>query len=114
GVVTMMPLNQPSPVCGLISLPAALETVRRYVEHGDLPAEPPHTEATIFDFLQPYSIPEAAIRFVLSHPVTTCCVGMRSTQRLQENLQAAQPPYLAPEQLARLRELFGNIEWQVR
>lgn len=114
GVVTMMPLNQPSPVCGLISLPAALEAVRRYVEHGDLPAEPPYTEETIFDFLRPYSIPEAAIRFVLSHPVSTCCVGMRSPQRLQENLQALQPPYLNEMQLSHLRELFGSIIWQVR
>lgn len=114
GVVTMMPLNQPSPVCGLISLPAALEAVRRYVEHGDLPAEPPYTEDTIFDFLKPYSIPEAAIRFVLSHPVTTCCVGMRSEKRLQENLQAAQPSYLDEAKLSRLRELFSTIKWQVR
>ncbi len=114
GVSTMMPLNQPSPVCGLTGLPQALAAVRRYVERGDLPAEPPYTENTIFDFLQPYSIPEAAIRFVLSHPVGTCCVGMRSPQRLQENLQAATPPYLDEAMLARLRELFGTIRWQVR
>ena len=114
GVVTMMPLNQPSPVCGLVSLPAALEAVRRCVENGHLPAQPPYTEDTIFDCLLPYSIPEAAIRFVLSHPVTTCCVGMRSVQRLQENLQAAQPPYLDEVRLERLRELFGSVCCQVR
>jgi aryl-alcohol dehydrogenase-like predicted oxidoreductase len=114
GVATMMPLNQPSPVCGLIGLEPALEAVRRYVEHGDLSAEPPYTEDKIFDFLQPYSIPEAAIRYVLSHPVGTCCVGMRSTKRLQENLQAATAPYLDEARLARLRELFGGVRWQVR
>jgi aryl-alcohol dehydrogenase-like predicted oxidoreductase len=114
GVSTMMALNQPSPVCGLTGLPQALEAVRGYVEHGDLPAEPPYTEDTIFDFLQPYSIPEAAIRYVLSHPVDTCCVGMRSVARLEENLQAATPPYLDDARLTRLRELFGRVRWQVR
>ncbi len=60
------------------------------------------------------SIPEAGLRYVLAHDVSTCCVGMQSPQRLQENLRAVDPPYLDPATLARLRELFGRIQMQVR
>jgi len=114
GTVVMMPLNQASPQSGLVSVPAALECVRRHMAHGNLPAEPPYTEAGLFDFLSPYSIPEAGLRYVLAHEVSTCCVGMRSPQRLEENLRAVDPPYLDPARLTRLRELFGRIQWQVR
>lgn len=114
GTVVMMPLNQASKESGLVSAAAALECVRRHVAHGNLPAEPPYTQVDIFDFLHPYSIPEAALRYVLSHEVSTCCVGVRSPQRLEENLRAAQPPYLDAARLLRLRELFGSIQWQVR
>ncbi len=114
GTVVMMPLNQPSRECGLVSVPAALECVRRHVAHGSLPSEAPYTDPELFDFLQPYSIPEAAVRYVLCHEVSTCCVGMRSTERLQENLRALDPPYLDLARLSRLRELFGHIQWQVR
>ena len=48
------------------SIPAARECVRRAIAEGLLPAEPPYTEETLFDFLQPYTIPEAALRFVLA------------------------------------------------
>lgn len=113
GTVVMMALNQSSGVSGLTSHAAALELVRRYVEHGQLPAEPPYTEPSVLDFLQPYSIPEAAIRYVLAQDVTTCCVGMSSPRRLAENLKAVEPPYLDADRLARLRELFGGIKWQV-
>jgi aryl-alcohol dehydrogenase-like predicted oxidoreductase len=113
GTVVMMALNQSSGASGLTSLEAALELIRRYVEQGQLPAEPPYVEADALDFLQPYSIPEAAIRYVLAQEVTTCCVGMRNTQRLAENLRALEPPYLDEARLARLRELFGRIKWQV-
>lgn len=114
GTIVMMPLNQPSPQCGLVSLPAALEAVRRLVEMGQLPNTLPYTDPHLLDFLQPYSIPEAALRYVLSHQVSACCVGMRTTDRLSENLKALEPPYLDGERAARLRKLFGGVNVQVR
>lgn len=113
GTVVMMALNQSSGSSGLTSLPAALELIRRYIAAGQLPAEPPYTDPHVLDFLQPYSIPEAAIRYVLAHDVTTCCVGMRTPQRLAQNLRALDPPYLDAERLARLHELFARIQRQV-
>jgi aryl-alcohol dehydrogenase-like predicted oxidoreductase len=113
GTVVMMPLNQASRVSGLVSVPAAIECVRRHVAHGNLPAEPPYTDPDLFDFLLPYSIPEAALRFVLRQDVSTCCVGMRTVERLNENLRAVDPPHLDPERLRRLQDLFGRIERQV-
>lgn len=114
GMVTMMPLNQASKESGLVSVPAALECVRRHIAEGNLPAEPPYTDPDLFDFLQPYLIPQAAVRYVLAHDVSTCCVGMRSPQRLAENLEAVDPPYLDEERLSKLRSLFGRIQKQVR
>ena len=114
GTVVMMPLNQASKESGLVSMPAALECIRRHVAEGNLPDEPPYSEPDILDFLAPYSVPETGLRYVLSHEVSTCCVGMRTPERLVENLRAIDPPYLAPERLSRLRELFGRIQWQVR
>ncbi len=114
GAVVMMPLNQPSKDSGLVSVPAALECIRRHVAAGNLPAKPPWTEPNLLDFLQPYSIPAAGLRYVLSHEVSTCCVGMRSPARLQENLQVLDPPYLDPERKARLESLFGSIRSQER
>lgn len=114
GAVIMMPLNQASKDSGLVSLPAALECVRRHVAEGNLPAEPPYTDDSLFDFLQPISIPEAALRYVLSHAIGTCCVGMRSISRLHENLRALNPPGLDDQRKARLRALFGRINRQVR
>jgi predicted aldo/keto reductase-like oxidoreductase len=114
GVTVMMPLNQASKKVGLVSVPAALETVRRLVQGGELPNEPPYTEPTLLDFLEPYSIPEAALRYVLAHDVGTCCVGMRSPERLEQNLRAVDPPYVDDKRLSRLRELFGGIRVQVR
>jgi L-galactose dehydrogenase len=114
GVVVMMPLNQASKDSGLVSLPAALECIRRHVAEGNLPAEPPYTEPNVLDFLQPYSVPEAGLRYVLSHEVSTCCVGMRSLERLQQNLTVVDPPYLDAARKGRLQELFGRIERQVR
>ncbi len=67
-----------------------------------------------FDFIQPYSVPAAALRFVLAQDVTSCCVGTRSPERVRENLRAVDPPYLEPWRLAKLRELFGCIRNQVR
>ncbi len=113
GAVVMMPLNQPSKESGLVSLPAALECIRRHVAAGNLPAEPPYTEADVLDFIQPYSVPEAGLRYVLSHDVSVCCVGMRSPERLRQNLRAVAPPYLDPERKARLQSLFGGISKQV-
>lgn len=114
GTVVMMPLNQASKESGLVSVPAALECIRRHVAAGNLPAEPPYTEPDLLDFLQPYSVPAAGLRYVLSHDVSVCCVGMRSLERLRENLQVVDPPYLDPERKARLQELFGRIRTQVR
>lgn len=114
GTVVMMPLNQASRQSGLVSLPAALECVRRHIAAGTLPAEPPYTDPDLFDFLQPYSIPEAALRYVLAHEVSACCVGFRTIERLNENLRALNPPYLDAPRLSRLQELFGGIDRQVR
>ena len=114
GTVVMMPLNQASRESGLVSLPAVQECIRRHIEHGSLPAESPYTDEDLFEFLQPYSVPETGIRYVLSQDVSTCCVGMRTEQRLAENLKAVDPPYLDPARMSRLQELFGRIEWQVR
>ena len=114
GTVVMMPLNQASKQSGLVSEAAALECVRRHIAMGSLPGTVPYTDPTLFDFLKPYSIPEAALRFVLAQTVGSCCVGMRTPQRLQENLRVVEPPYLDGERLARLRELFGRIQVQVR
>jgi aryl-alcohol dehydrogenase-like predicted oxidoreductase len=114
GTVVMMPLNQASKTSGLVSVPAALECVRRHIAEGNLPAEGSYTDAALFDFLQPYSIPEAGLRYVLTHDVSTCCAGVRSPERLQENLRAVDPPYLDAAKVARLQQLFGRIHSQVR
>jgi len=114
GTVVMMPLNQASKESGLVSLPAAQECIRRHIAQGNLPAEAPYTEGDLLDFLQPYSVPAAGLRYVLSHDVSSCCVGMRSLERLRENLQVLDPPYLDAERKARLEALFGCIECQVR
>jgi aryl-alcohol dehydrogenase-like predicted oxidoreductase len=114
GTVVMMPLNQASPQSGLVSVPAALECVRRHVAQGNLPDAPPYTDPHLFDFLQPHSIPAAGLRFVLAQRVSTCCVGMRTPERLAENLQVVDPPYLDAARQTRLRELFGSVRSQVR
>ncbi|MCX5660883.1 MAG: aldo/keto reductase [Planctomycetota bacterium] len=114
GTVVMMPLNQASKESGLVSTTAALECVRRHVAEGNLPSRPPYTQAELLDFLRPHSVPEAGLRYVLGHDVGTCCVGVRTAARLQENLRAVDPPYLGPAQMSRLRELFSGISRQVR
>lgn len=114
GTVVMMPLNQASKTSGLVSVPAALECVRRHIAAGNLPDEAPYTDANLFDFLQPLSIPEAGLRYVLAHEISTCCVGMRSPQRLAENLRAIDPPYLDSATLTQLQQLFGGIKSQMR
>jgi aryl-alcohol dehydrogenase-like predicted oxidoreductase len=68
----------------------------------------------LLDFLRPYPVPEAALRYVLAHDVSTCCVGMASPDRLQANLRALERPCLDPDRMHRLRELFGRIQEQVR
>ena len=114
GTVVMMPLNQASKESGLVSIPAALECIRRHIAHGNLPNTPPYTEPDLFDFLQPYSIPAAGLRYVLTNDISSCCVGARSPERFAENLRVVDPPYLDAGRLQRLRELFGGIQWQVR
>jgi hypothetical protein len=39
---------------------------------------------------------------------------MASPDRLQANLRALEKPYLDPDRMHRLRELFGRIREQVR
>jgi aryl-alcohol dehydrogenase-like predicted oxidoreductase len=114
GTVVMMPLNQASRESGLVSVPAALECVRRHIEAGNLPDEPPYTKADLFDFLKPFSIPEASLRFVLSQDISTCCVGMRSIERVVQNLRALEQPSLNDDQQKKIRDLFGRIQLQVR
>ena len=96
GTVVMMPLNQASRQSGLVSIPAALECVRRHIAAGNLPDEPPYTQPTLFHFLKPLSIPEAALRYVLAQDISTCAVGVRSRQRLAENLRATTPTLPRP------------------
>lgn len=112
GTVVMMPLNQASTQSGLVSLPAALECVRRHLENGNLPREARYSDPQLFSFLEPYSIPAASLRFVLAQAISTCCVGMRTEARLEENLKTLEPPYLDAERLAKLRELFACIQRQ--
>ena len=112
--VVMMPLNQASAVSGLVSIDAAHECIRRHIDHGNLPDAPPYTDADVLDFLKPYSIPEAALRFVLAQEIDSCCFGARTPGRIRENLAAVDPPYLDTSRLARLRSLFGGIRWQMR
>lgn len=114
GTVVMMPLNQASKESGLVSVPAALECVRRHIAQGNLPDEPPYSSEDLFDFLNPYSIPVAGLRYVLSNDVSTCCVGMSRPERLGENLRAVDPPYLDEPRKSRLQTLFGGISCQVR
>jgi L-galactose dehydrogenase len=114
GTVVMMPLNQASKESGLVSVEAARECVRRHIEHGSLPDEAQYRDDRLFDFLHPYSIPEAALRYVLAHDVSCCCVGMQSPARLAQNLCAVDPPYLDEGRLATLREFFGGIKTQIR
>jgi len=120
GVIVMMPLNQASKSSGLVSKPAALECVKRHIAAGNLPDGPPYNQADLFDFLDPLSVPEAAIRYVLSHPVATCCVGMRTRERVATNLQALEQRDELPaaglddNRLSQARQLFGRIEAQER
>jgi L-galactose dehydrogenase len=114
GTVVMMPLNQASRESGLVSEEAALECVRRHVQAGSLPDEPPYTDPDLLGFLAPMSIPEAGLRYVLTQDVSTCCVGMRSPERVHENCRITGPPYLDRDRMLRLEQLFGRIEWQVR
>ena len=114
GTVVMMPLNQASKQSGLVSVPAAIECVRRHIAEGNLPAESPYTDPGLFDFIQPYSIPEAALRYVLAQEVSTCCVGTRRPEHLSENLRALDPPYLDTARMNQVRRLFGRIRKQVR
>ncbi len=114
GTVVMMPLNQASRESGLVGTEAAMECVRRHIDEGTLPDRPPYTDPGLFGLLLPYSIPEAALRFVLCHDICSCCVGMRRPERVPDNLRAVDPLYLDPETLARARELLGSITRQVR
>ena len=72
------------------------------------------TDIDLFDFLKPCSIAEAGLRFVLCHDISSCCVGMRSPNRVSQNLKAIDPPYLGSELLMQIRNLFGGIQRQVR
>lgn len=79
---------------------AALECIRRHIADGNLPVVPPYDTPTLLDFLQPYSIPEAALRFVLAQEISACCVGFHSEERLRENLRAVARPCLDAARLA--------------
>ena len=54
------------------------------------------------------------MRYVLAHDIGTCCVGARTPERVQENLQALEPPYLDAVRMGQLRALFGRIRTQIR
>lgn len=119
GTAVMMPLNQASKQAGLVSVETAKESVRRYIAEKQLPDAPPYTNQDLFDFLEPYTMAEAAIRFVLSQSISSCCVGASRPERIVQNVKAATVlteggAYLTASQLHRLRELFGGITLQVR
>ena len=114
GTVVMMPLNQASHISGLVSREAALECLRRHVSAGTLPAEAPYTDPAVLKVLDPYPVPEISLRFVLAQQISTCCVGMQSPERLRDNLRAVDPPYVYPERLQQIKDLFGRIQQQVR
>jgi aryl-alcohol dehydrogenase-like predicted oxidoreductase len=114
GTVVMMPLNQAWGGSGLVGEKEAMECIRRHVAQGTLPDEPVYKEPGLFAFLKPYSIPEAALRYVLSQKVSSCCFGARRPERVVENLKAGQGASLSQGQMERLAELFGGIQKQVR
>lgn len=113
GTVVMTPLNQPAGGAGLISVPAALESVRRCIAHGDLPDAPPYADPGLFDVLAPLPLPAAALHYVLAHDVGTCCIGARAPARVRENCAVPASPGLSPAQLDCLRALFGGIRTQL-
>ena len=111
GMVAMMPLNQASKTSGLVS------AKRRWSASADMWPRESAGRAALHragSGLPEALLGPAAVRYVLSHDITTFCVGVRSIERLQENLKTIDPPYLDEGRLTRLRELFGRIEWQVR
>ena len=119
GTMGMMPLNQASPRSGLIHVEAARELISRHIQAGNLPDDPIYRSPYLFDFLlqgPSRSLPEAALRYTLQHPLSTVCVGTRQPERLRQNLRAIEdsPNYLPADQMARLRDLFGAIGRQVR
>lgn len=119
GTLVMMPLNQASPASGLVSVEAARNLVVKHLAAGNLPDDPVYRDPALFDFLlqgQASSIPEAALRYVLDHDVSTVCIGMRSPERLKDNLRALEGgrPYLPEAHHARLQTLFGGIHRQER
>lgn len=114
GTVVMMPLNQAWKGSGLVGPVEAREVINRHIKHGNLPDAPPYTDPDLFDFLKPYSIPEAALRFVLAQNISSCAVGARRPERFKENLRAVSRPYLDDEKLNKLKSLFSRIQWQVR
>ncbi len=114
GTVVMMPLNQAKKESGLVSVPAVLECVRRHIAAGYLPDAAPYTDPRLFDFLEPYTVPAAALRFVLAQNVSSCCVGMRSPERVRENFKVLELPCLDAGRMEKLHALFGRIRGQVR
>lgn len=119
GVLVMMPLDQPADGYGLVNRESARKSVQAMMARGMLPAEPPYTSADLFDFLlapPARSLPEAALRFALAPPaVSTVLSGTNNPQHLEANLTAADGRPLAPDVIARARQLFGRInEHKVR
>jgi aryl-alcohol dehydrogenase-like predicted oxidoreductase len=114
GTLVMMPLDQAGRNRGLVSREAALASVRRLVKRGLLPDEAPYTDPQLLDFLGERPMPETALRFILEHPVGSICVGMSRPARVADNLRALEnaPPFLDPEDLERLRALFGRVRAQ--
>ena len=114
GVVVMMPLNQASKESGLVEPPRGPRMRPPPHRRGPSPGRAALHGSPTARVPRALSIPEAALRYVLSHEVSTCCVGMSSPARLHENLRAVDPPYLDPDRLARLQALFGCLRCQVR
>lgn len=119
GVLVMMALNQPTGGrSGLISRECAMENIRHLIDEKVLPDSPTYLNPSLFDFLVEGSdrtMAQAALRFVLDHPVvTSTLVGTSSAKHLDENLAVSYMPSLPRPIHARARELFGTINKHVK
>lgn len=76
-----------------------------------------HRAANEFDFVidaNTYSLPHAAVRFVLSNPNVSCALlGMDSIEQVEANLSYGEFVPLSDEQLQRVRELAPPDPWSI-
>jgi len=119
GVLVMMALNQPTEGrSGLISMECAMENIRHLIAEKVLPDSPSYLNPKLFEFLVEGSnrtLPQAALRFVLDHPVvSSTLVGTSSATHLDENLAVSYMTPLPRPIHERAKELFGTIKNHVK